>query len=463
MARVVQRRNNPPYLLILFVFLFLIATVVAVLMYLKNDELNQSLAEVKGKLDKVGSTSDVATATAEMAQAGAKGTALLFYRSEMSTWKESILPAKPDEIRPEWNRMVAAEPRIQDMGLIPWIKHLNIDRDAKDKEIGSLNEALVAANRQTMDAKNALDDMAAEIEKIGKDRQDEAEAIQQTIATLSSDDQAKWEKLEERLGLQLATARKQADQARADWEKVNREKLELQKQIQSLIAAKQESAALSSLDPSTITNQPDGKIMRVLNDKVFIDLGKSDKVQPAMTFSIYPAGPTTDESKLKGTLEILQVGETTSECRIINRYTAAGTITVGDIIGNIAFVRNQTFRFVVRGQFDMMGSGRSTSDAAVIRDMIARNGGKLMDDVSVATDFLVLGESPETPEKPGDDATEDEIDRYIQQMKVVADYDKARNEAMKYGIPILNANRFMALIGYQPGKTELPTLLTKEN
>jgi len=43
MARVVQRRPNPPYLLILFVFLFLVSTALAILFYTRQDDARKKI------------------------------------------------------------------------------------------------------------------------------------------------------------------------------------------------------------------------------------------------------------------------------------------------------------------------------------------------------------------------------------------------------------------------------------
>jgi len=45
MARVIQQRTSPPYLLIIMVFLFLIAATVAVLFYLDREKANQKAAK----------------------------------------------------------------------------------------------------------------------------------------------------------------------------------------------------------------------------------------------------------------------------------------------------------------------------------------------------------------------------------------------------------------------------------
>lgn len=59
MARVVQRRPNPPYLLILFVFLFLVSTTLAVLFYTRQSDAREEVAEIEEKLAKIAESSDL--------------------------------------------------------------------------------------------------------------------------------------------------------------------------------------------------------------------------------------------------------------------------------------------------------------------------------------------------------------------------------------------------------------------
>jgi len=464
MARVVQRRSNPPYLLILFVFLFLIATVVAVLMYLKNDEMTLQLKAVNQQLDDTGTRKerDDTTAQLKSQSIAPKGKTLIgFHVDEVAKLKEIIVfdnQVNAAAARSQFDRLVTADSRAKD-GLIHFIGVLKEELKAKDTEIDQLNKKLQFAESDATAARSTLDGIKDMIATFTTENARRAEAIRQEVAKLSSADQAKWQSIEELMEQQQAAARQQGDRTKAELTKLGQQNVNLQKQLAEFVDAKRRDS--QKVDVSSMANQPAGKILRVLNDTVYINIGRKDKIQPAMTFAIFPAGPVTDEKKLKGTLEVLQVGETTSECRITNRYDTAGPVLTGDIIGNVAY-STRTYYFVVKGHFDMTGSGKKTSEgAAVIKDLIARSGGKLMDDVNIATDFLIMGDCPPVPTKPSEDASDIEVEIYTQQMRVIQDYEKARKEAEKFFIPVLNDNRFLALIGYQPGKTELPKLLVQ--
>ncbi len=59
MARVVQQRTGPPYLLIIMVFLFLIAATLFVLTYMKADKLTKQLADTEETLEKLAGSDDL--------------------------------------------------------------------------------------------------------------------------------------------------------------------------------------------------------------------------------------------------------------------------------------------------------------------------------------------------------------------------------------------------------------------
>ena len=77
----------------------------------------------------------------------------------------------------------------------------------------------------------------------------------------------------------------------------------------------------------------------------------------------------------------------------------------------------------------------------------------MFDELTPETDFAVMGAPPVQPAKPKDDAEESENVVYEEQMKIYRKYSEVRDKAVKMHIPVLNANRFLALVGYTPTKT----------
>jgi len=79
--------------------------------------------------------------------------------------------------------------------------------------------------------------------------------------------------------------------------------------------------------------------------------------------------------------------------------------------------------------------------------MITRFGGKVVQELDFKTDFVVLGEEPMKPPKPqaGSDATAEKV--YSEKLKEWERYQAIRDAANNMKIPILNTNRFLAMVG----------------
>jgi len=192
----------------------------------------------------------------------------------------------------------------------------------------------------------------------------------------------------------------------------------------------------------------------------YILLGKKDRVVPGLTFTAYDPRlgvryGTDEQAQGNGSLEVIQVGETTSLCRI-TRVTTGRAIQVGDLIANPVYHTDRTrqFRFVIRGDFDLDGDGVAT---AAERDRIVRLvvswGGIVEDKVNPQTDFVVMGSRPNdiaSIEEVKDTPTTGPEAGSIadQRQKEQKDYEDIRVQATRLGIPVLNSNRFLAMIGY---------------
>jgi hypothetical protein len=102
----------------------------------------------------------------------------------------------------------------------------------------------------------------------------------------------------------------------------------------------------------------------------------------------------------------------------------------------------------VYGNFDLNNDGRPESDdAEVIRRLITQWGGRVVNDVNVNTDFVVMGVEP-TVETPTGDLDAVQRKQLAEQQAALRQYLDVRSAAMKLNIPILNQNRFLNFVGY---------------
>lgn len=230
-------------------------------------------------------------------------------------------------------------------------------------------------------------------------------------------------------------------------------------------AKKAQADALAKLQHFNVKDpavrQADGHLVRVPSANIcYIDLGSNDHIPVGITFQVYdknegvpPLGnePTadTDLPVGKASIEVIKVGQNSSECRVVHQ-TAGTTLSEGDIIANLIYDRNVKPKFVVYGRFDVDGNGVWTAqEAGVIKSLITRWGGQVQDHVTPETDFVVVGKEPEVPP-----LTKEERDdpirakQFEEASKELKDYNDLLARATDLHIPVMNQNRFMYYIGY---------------
>ena len=225
----------------------------------------------------------------------------------------------------------------------------------------------------------------------------------------------------------------------------------------------------ANVDGNVIGIPVDGK------NVVYVDLGRKDHVPLGMRFQVYD--PRRGVNILeditgavlgsgKATIEIIRIENNSSIGRVIDQKLGE-PIQPGDLIANLVYDRKRTYKFLVFGDFEIDNDDISTqADLDWVTHKIRQWGGEVIDldqrresltsissqavkedIVPFDTDFVVVGAEPMIPDQP--DATDAEgIKRYNDAQKQLEEFNNIQREAMKLGIPILNQNRFMALIGY---------------
>jgi NAD-dependent DNA ligase len=235
---------------------------------------------------------------------------------------------------------------------------------------------------------------------------------------------------------------------------------ELQKTRAELIMARNKmKSALKELraakplpDEEITAYQPDGKIILVDEslDMVHINLGQKDQIYPGLTFTVYDAGaPISKDGKGKAEIEVFKTKKDISQARIV---FSQKPILEGDQIANLVWDSNETNYFVVAGNFDLNKDGATEENAKEkIKKLITDWGGKVTDEVTIETDYIVLGKAPAVPPKP--DFEELEIhpramEKYEQAVKNLDEYKKVKEQAKMLSIPVFNYERFLYFTGY---------------
>jgi hypothetical protein len=333
--------------------------------------------------------------------------------------------------------------------------------EAKEKSITDLNAQLTSERAKVT---QQASEFAAALQARDKAVDDVRSSTQKQVDEAASDRTAKQSQVDSIEG-ERANERTQSQEA------INALQVQLQTQAQETaklrneLAAARERVAANRVDVrEPVVRQADGTVVRVPGGGiVYINLGHGDQITPGLTFEVYdkiegvPGVPEGDEADLtsaampvgKGSIEVINVGPSSSECRIIKQQPGT-TISDGDLIANIVYDPNTKYNFRVYGNFDMDGNGVATpGDAEIIKRLITQWGGNITDRVGVDTDFIVLGKEPVLPT-----FTQDELaDAFNQQKLATAQveldaYLDVVNRAQDLHIPILNQNRFLYFVGY---------------
>jgi len=200
-------------------------------------------------------------------------------------------------------------------------------------------------------------------------------------------------------------------------------------------------------DARIISLGPDGR-------QVYINRGAEDKLQLGMTFEVFSADELikrNDYNELRGkaTIEILDLEPQTALARVV-RQRRGEAINPDDQVANLIYDPNAIYKFHVYGDFDVDSLGAtSTRDRERIKSMITRWGGELSDDLNWDVDFLVLGKEPPLPDPlPENEFDPVKIREHAEATRNYETYNRLANQARELSVPVLNQNRFLALVGY---------------
>ena len=329
----------------------------------------------------------------------------------------------------------------------------NSDKDALDKA----NASVAAANQQL---KAAIATQQAEIAKRDQQVQEAQAAMNKAVADAKAAIDDKQKQVDEFSGKVQTTDKAMTDaqaQQQVETQTLQRQLADTKAQLAKVISQ------LAQFRPNTkesIIRAVDATITSTAPDNiVYVNLGYGDHVSPGMTFEVYDkfeGVPTLadgtsalDMPKGKGSVEIINVGQNSSQARLTTT-TPGQTVSQGDLCVNIAYDRNIKPTFYVYGKFDMDQNGVATdAEAEVVKNLITRWGGQVVDKIGIDTDFVVFGKEPTLPVYTPEELNQPLPRQKFEEAKAALDaYNKARDEAVGLHIPVMNQNRFLYYTGY---------------
>ena len=467
-ARRKQQSNAMLYTLIIFVGLFIATTTVSVIYYVKAEEYRTARDTLQNDIDShatrteredigknVGSRLSGRTWLGTMVEHLDNMVTLIVGGVAESTSAEvKVNQANTDA---ETALTLAREYiDIQDpntIGLVPIIKGItaelkstkNLQLDTQ-KQLGNLQEEFNNSNKANIEKEQTL---LAEKEKLMQDVEQAKQDYKklQDLLRQSTAEQVKNLTVE----VQELTVIKEALE-----DKLDLKEAELAEARQEMKIAKEEVAKIvPGPDQEAMAYKPDGKIILVDNEAkvVHLNIGSNEHVYRGLTFTVYDRGTSVrKDGKGKAEIKVFDIAETHSAARIIDSGETQ-PILLEDLVANLIWDSSKTNVFVISGDFDLDNDGMTDYDAIKrITALIEKWGGKVDDTVSIKTDFVVLGQVPQVPEKPTleeQQVNPTALHKYQTSLQRLNRYTNIQDRAQALWIPIFTYDRFLYFIGYQ--------------
>lgn len=468
MAMVRPARSTPPYALIIFIFLWIVSTALAAVIYVQaGKQIEESKAEAS-ELNAIANKTErtlLVKTLLENAKADpkVKRTAVGEAMREIDALKSKI----------------GGEGSVEDMvklnGIIDQAIHQPILKSS-ETDVGptSLLAALKQATQLATSQKDQIESLEGDKKLLAADyekakREKDAQLLSaKTQANDRSTELSKRDAQITSLHAELDNAIK--TQAEKNAESQRQQEVELRKLVAQIKEAESANSLLQSELEKTKNElkmikggpkyafgvDPVGKLIRVNNNdnEVWINLGRKDHITPGMTFAVYDprvGASTSAENKGKrGDIEVIEVGDVESLARITHTEKTQALLQ-NDILSNPVYSRdkNRKFHFVISGNFDIDADGVATpGEREKIVRLVQSWGGVIDDKVTSQTDFLIVGSEPTSMTSGVDTESEQGQDLVKQSQDQAKAYADRLVAARELSIPILNANRFLSMIGY---------------
>ena len=340
--------------------------------------------------------------------------------------------------------------------------------DAVDKSVQAINgleQRVAAVERERESLRTELEQARQQAQQqqtqLTQQVEQAQEARQQAIAT-ADEARGNVETVAAEFPQQVAVvaedAARQLNQLVEDNRELQGQNNTLQQQVDRLTAQVQ-----ARIGGEQMITQTDGRVIRSPSDnRLTINLGRRQGVARGLTFEIYdsvrgvpkvdgdPVNPANAElPKGKAAIEVIRVGETSSEARVL-RTTPGETVREGDVIANLAFDQNSPTRFRVFGDFDLENDGRADArDGERLKNLVTEFGGQVVDEITVDTDVVVLGQQPVLP-----DFTDEELQNPVNQQilfdarEKLRRYEAVAQQARDLNKTIVNQKQLLYYIGY---------------
>ena len=475
-ARRRKQSNAMLYTLITFVGLFLVAIIIAGICYVKIEEYRDKAVKAESNLEEMATPDQwqergrivgkIPQVSLRPRKAGETYLGKMVEHFDRTT--SLIVGFSPE--------MPSAEADVNDVNikvanaLKSAREHITIT-DPNTGLVKIINDLVSQLNR-TKAANSALqkdlDNQIAQFEITKKAYSDKEQVIEEEknkLQALVNKMQVDYADLQTRLEQstteQIDNYKKQLDDANVKLKTAEGTLLKTQAELkQSVGIMKRAQEAVMDImpppDPEVLAHRADGKIILIDDHAqvVHLNIGTNQHVYRGLTFTVYDrSGSVPKDGKGKAEIEVFDVADTYCAARI-TESDAKRPILLGDIVANLIWNSDKTNVFAIAGDFDLDNDGNIDENATGrIKNLIEKWGGKVVDEISIDTDFLILGDQPQVPQQQPT-LEQQELDpgamqRYEALLQKLNHYNQIQSQAQAFWIPIFRYERFLYFIGYK--------------
>jgi len=481
-------RDTTLGVMILFIVLFLIAAIFAVFQFMNNEQLRNDRSEALARFDELATSNEYNIVKPLIRKRGlnVQSTALsqitadLRYLAELIAGEELTdfdLVGARDMIDQRLNNLKSqANIALSSPQGEPYFEF-----DREDGRFMGLENIVKALIDEVLLTRQDNDRLDEEKNNLGQKHQQELQQLSQRIVQLDNDlavasqaaqiynanynkleleQSARYEQIIESLNEQIASNQNQLEQTQQQYDTLNQQTQNFQTEVIEL------RDILRLLRPNPDTEmpalEPDGYVISVVpRDRLaYINLNRDNHIYRGLTFTVYDSfAPISKTGQGKGSLEVIEIMENVSKCRITD-YDPTNPIMEKDIIANLIWSLDKKYLFCVSGEFDFNQDGSIDSDGRDrVIGLIEAWGGVASPGLTVDTDFLVLGHPPVLPLRPSEEELESNTDAavaFLSAQQGQLDYQQVFSNSDTLGVPTFNLERFLYFIGYyQQAKSPL--------
>lgn len=343
--------------------------------------------------------------------------------------------------------------------LLTNIETLRSEVSVLQRDVSTLTNDLASANSQLQSQQAATQKAQSDLRQSVDAKEAQATALtaqvtslESTISNISSENtrlksliDSSLVEVDQTYQNQINEWKERTNQAQASATTAQRTVVELKETIEELRGKRPENVNVTLADATIVAQIPD-------QNKVYLDIGRDANLTLGMAFKVFDADDLIKiedpESEGKAIIEVININSNSAVGRIVNRKSRAA-INDGDVLVNVVFDPNRVFTFHVFGQFDLDYDGDVDENGTnQVRSMVTRFNGRLADTLGFSSDYLVLGVEPELPTRPDDELDLIKMKGFRTQLENYQAYQDLIAKATELGVPVLNQNRFLDLVGY---------------